>query len=67
MRIVNQITLLLLIVGGLNWGLVGLFGFDMVAAIFGSGSTIARAIYVAVGAAAIWGFALMRLSPSNRH
>ena len=44
----------LLIVGGLNWGLVGLFGFDLVAAIFGAGSGAARAVYVLVGLSAIW-------------
>ena len=35
MKVLNTVTLVLLIVGGVNWGLVGLFGFDLVAAIFG--------------------------------
>jgi hypothetical protein len=54
MRIVNSITLLLLIVGGLNWGLVGLFGFDLVAAIFGEMTPLSRLVYVLVGASALW-------------
>lgn len=54
MRIVNQLTLVLLIVGGLNWGLVGLFGFDLVAAIFGEMSALSRIVYTLVGASALW-------------
>jgi hypothetical protein len=53
MRIFNKITLLLLIVGGLNWGLVGLFGFDLVAAIFGEMSILSRIVYTLVGASAL--------------
>ena len=54
MGALNKITLLLLIIGGLNWGLVGLFDFDLVAAIFGEMSVISRAVYVLVGASALW-------------
>ena len=54
MRIVNSITLLLLIVGGVNWGLVGLFGFDLVAALFGEMSPLSRVVYTLVGASAVW-------------
>ena len=48
----KKIALILLIRGGLNWGLVGLLDFDLVAFIFGGGSLLARAVYtlVAVGA-----------------
>lgn len=50
-KLVNILTLILVIVGGLNWGLVGLFSIDLVAAIFGTGSTLARIVYalVAIG------------------
>ncbi|HEY1226337.1 MAG TPA: DUF378 domain-containing protein [Ramlibacter sp.] len=65
-NILDWLALILLIIGGLNWGLVGLFGIDVVSSVFGPGSTISRAIYVAVGLAAIWGFALSRLGPSRR-
>lgn len=54
MRFVNQLTLFLVIVGGLNWGLVGLFGFDLVAALFGQMSALSRLVYVLVGASALW-------------
>lgn len=53
MRALNLVTLVLLIVGGLNWGLVGLFGFDLVAAIFGPMSALSRIVYVLVGASAL--------------
>ena len=53
MTALNKITLLLLIVGGLNWGLVGLFGFDLVATIFGEMSVLSRIVYVLVGISAI--------------
>jgi len=45
---------ILLFVGGLNWGLIGAFDFNLVDAIFGAGSAIGRIIYVLVGLAAIW-------------
>ncbi len=47
-------ALILLIVGGLNWGLVGIFDWDLVAAIFGDGSAIARVVYSLVGVAAVY-------------
>jgi uncharacterized protein len=53
MRAINTVTLLLLIIGGLNWGLVGLFGFDLVATIFGEMSVLSRIVYVLVGISAI--------------
>lgn len=54
MRVLNIVTLVLLIVGGLNWGLVGLLGFDLVAAIFGQMSVLSRIVYVIVGLSALW-------------
>lgn len=50
---VGAISLILLIIGGLNWGLVGLADFDLVAAIFGQGSMLSRIVYIIVGIAAI--------------
>jgi uncharacterized membrane protein YuzA (DUF378 family) len=50
----NLLTLVLAIVGGVNWGLVGLFDLDLVAAIFGAGSVLARLVYVLVGLSALW-------------
>jgi uncharacterized membrane protein YuzA (DUF378 family) len=54
MRALNIVTLLLLIVGGLNWGLVGLFGFDLVATLFGDMSLLSRIVYVLVGISALY-------------
>ena len=54
MSMVNVVALILLIVGGVNWGLVGLFNFDLVAAIFGAGSALARIVYILVGVSALW-------------
>jgi uncharacterized membrane protein YuzA (DUF378 family) len=50
----DWIALLLVIVGGLNWGLVGLFNLDLVAALFGAGSALARIVYILVGLAAVY-------------
>lgn len=54
MRALNMITLALLIVGGLNWLLVGAFNFDLVAALFGEMSPLSRIVYVLVGLSALW-------------
>jgi uncharacterized protein len=54
-RTINIITLILVIVGGINWGLVGLFQFDLVAAIFGGqDAALARIVYILVGLSALW-------------
>ncbi len=60
MPILNILTLVLLIVGGLNWGLVGALDFDLVAAIFGDGSALARIVYGLVGLSAIYQIATAR-------
>ena len=54
MRVINSVTLLLLIVGGLNWGLVGLLDFDLVAALFGEMSALSRIVYSLVGVSALY-------------
>lgn len=54
MGTVGWIAFILVVVGGLNWGLVGLFNYDLVAAIFGAMSTISRIVYILVGIAAIY-------------
>ena len=51
---IDWLALVLVIVGGLNWGLVGLFGFDLVAAIFGAMSMFSRIVYSLVGLAAVY-------------
>jgi uncharacterized membrane protein YuzA (DUF378 family) len=54
MKFLNVLTLALVIVGGLNWGLVGLLNFDLVAALFGAGSLRTHLVYVGVGLSAAW-------------
>jgi len=54
MSTLGWIAMILLIVGGLNWGLIGLFNFDLVAALFGALSLVTRVIYILVGLSAIW-------------
>lgn len=51
----DRIALLLTIIGGINWGLIGIFQFDLVAFIFGGQAAVmSRIIYVLVGISAIW-------------
>lgn len=60
MKIVNNVALILSIIGGINWGLIGLFKFDLVAWIFGGqDAVLARIIYSLVGLAAIWCISLL--------
>ncbi len=56
----DWITFILVIIGALNWGLVGFFNFDLVAAIFGDMTAISRVIYALVGLSAIY---LLIISP----
>jgi len=55
MKSLDVLAAVLLVVGGLNWGLVGLFGFDLVAAIFGGAAApLARIVYLLVGLSAVY-------------
>ena len=59
-RMMDKIALLLVIIGAVNWGLVGVFQFDLVASIFGGqGALISRIIYTLVGAAGLWSISLL--------
>ncbi|MGN0793272.1 MAG: DUF378 domain-containing protein [Aristaeellaceae bacterium] len=56
----DTISLLLTIIGGINWLLVGIFQFDLVAWIFGGqGALVSRIIYTIIGAAALWCITLL--------
>ncbi|NTV44363.1 MAG: DUF378 domain-containing protein [Candidatus Yonathbacteria bacterium] len=50
----DWVALILTVVGGINWGLVGAFEFDLVATIFGNMSALSRIVYVVVGISAIY-------------
>lgn len=54
MKGIDVTAAVLLVVGGLNWGLVGLFGFDLVAALLGEMSMASRAVYALVGLSAAY-------------
>lgn len=53
MRVAYRIALVLIIIGGLNWGLVGFFDFNLVDSLFGEGSGVARVVYALVGLSAV--------------
>jgi len=55
----DKLALILLIIGGINWGLVGIFELDLVAWIFGGGSLLARTIYILVAISAVWCISLL--------
>lgn len=57
-KALDWLAIVLTIIGGLNWGLVGLFGFDLVASLFGMMTVLSRVIYVVVGLAALYMVAL---------
>ena len=58
--IIDRIALILAVIGGLNWGLVGLFRFDLVAYLFGGQTaTVSRIVYTLVGIAAVWCISLL--------
>ena len=51
----DKLALWILLIGGINWGLVGIFRFDLIAWAFGgSGSVISRILYIVVALSAIW-------------
>lgn len=54
MKPISMVALALVIIGGLNWGLVGLFEFNLVTALLGEGSALSRIVFSLVGLSAIW-------------
>lgn len=54
MYYLSKLALWLVIIGGLNWGLVGAFDFNLVSLIFGDMSILARIVYILVGLSAVW-------------
>ncbi|MBE0429431.1 MAG: DUF378 domain-containing protein [Thermoleophilia bacterium] len=66
MKILGWIALILVIVGALNWGLVGIFEYNIVDEIFGAGSTAARTVYGLVGLSGLFmiGYAIYAAAPT---
>ncbi len=63
----DKICLILAIIGTLNWGLVGIFSFDLVAWIFGgSGAILSRIVYTVIALAGIWCISLLFRSDSDK-
>lgn len=54
MKVLNTIVLVLIIIGALNWGLIALFSFDLVAWLFGNMTMLSRLVYGLVGIAGLW-------------
>lgn len=65
MKGLNVLAVILLVIGGLNWGLVGTTGFDLVRAIFGDMSPLSRVVYTLVGLAAIYQLVTWRTANSR--
>lgn len=59
MKIIDKIALVLIIIGAINWGLVGIFNFNLVDAIFGAMSLLSRIIYILVGISGLWAIRLL--------
>lgn len=59
MKIIDKIALILVIIGAINWGLVGIFNFNLVDTIFGAMSIISRIIYTLVGISGLWAIKLL--------
>ena len=59
MKVIDKIALVLIIIGAINWGLIGLFNFNLVATTFGDMTIISRIIYGLVGLSGLWGIKLL--------
>lgn len=59
MAVIDKIALVLVIIGALNWGLIGVFSFDLVAWLFGAMSVVTRVIYTLVALGGIWSISLL--------
>ena len=59
MKVIDKIALVLIIIGAINWGLIGFFKFNLVDTIFGSMTVLTRIIYALVGIYGLWGIKLL--------
>jgi uncharacterized protein len=67
MRIFDVLSLILLLIGGLNWGLVGFFNVDIVGILFGHMSIVTRVIYCLVGLGAVYEILALRFIQRRWH
>lgn len=59
MKIMDKIALTLIIIGAINWGLIGILKFNLVDTLFGTMSILSRIIYTLVGISGLWGIKLL--------
>lgn len=59
MKVIDKIALVLIIIGAINWGLIGIFNFNLVDTIFGAMSIISRIIYILVGISGLWAIKIL--------
>ena len=59
MKVIDKIALVLVIIGAIVWGIVGIFNFNIVEALFGTGSIISRIIYILDGISGLWAIKLL--------
>ena len=59
MKIIDKISLVLIIIGAINWGLIGILKFNLVDTLFGTMSILSRIIYTLVGISGLWGIKLL--------
>ncbi len=59
MKVIDKIALILVIIGAVNWGLIGFFNFNLVEMLFGNMTIIARIIYALVGISGLWAIKLL--------
>ncbi len=59
MKVIDKIALVLVIIGAIVWGIIGIFNFNVVEAIFGVGSIISKIIYILVGISGLWAIKIL--------
>ncbi|MBP3706995.1 MAG: DUF378 domain-containing protein [Clostridia bacterium] len=59
MKVIDTIALILVIIGAINWGLIGIFNFNLVDTLFGTMSIISRVVYTLVGISGLWAIKLL--------
>ncbi len=59
MKIIDKIALVLVIIGAIVWGIIGIFNYNIVDALFGVGSIISKIIYILVGISGLWAIKIL--------
>ncbi len=59
MKVIDKIALVLIIIGAIVWGIIGIFNYNIVDALFGVGSIISKIIYILVGISGLWAIKIL--------